>query len=63
MKNTMSIVAIALMMAGSTALAGSGCEGCSSKKGDKDKAEYKETPQQTACGGSHKKDDGKEKTA
>lgn len=64
MKKTLSIVAVALMMAGSTAFACSGC-GCESKKSDKEKTECgscKGDKAQTACGGS-KKDDGGNKTA
>lgn len=59
MKKLMSIAAIALMMAGSTAFAG----GCGSKKcdkADKDMKEYdtKSEMLQAACGGSKKGDDG-----
>ncbi len=56
MKKTMSIVAIALMMAGSSAFACSSC-GCESKKANKDKSECgscKSEKKQTACNGSHK---------
>lgn len=42
MKKTLSIAAVALMMAGSTAFACGGC-GCEDKKADKDKAK-------TECG-------------
>jgi hypothetical protein len=65
MKKTLSIVAVALMMAGSTAFACSGC-GCEAKKSDKDKTECgsscKGEKKQTACGNTQKGDDGK-KTA
>lgn len=65
MKKTMSIVAIALMVAGSSVYACSGC-GCSSKKaeekGSKEKTECgscKSEQSKTACGGAKKADDGK----
>lgn len=65
MKKTLSIIAVGLMMAGSTAFACSGC-GCESKKTDKEKTECgsscKGEKSQTACGGS-KKDVQKEKAA
>jgi hypothetical protein len=54
-------MAVALLMAGSTAFACSGC-GCESKKADKEKTECgsscKGEKSQTACGGSHKGNDG-----
>ncbi len=62
MKRTASIAAVALMMVGSVAYAGS----CGSKDADKEKSgcgtSCSSEKQQTACGGSHKGDDGK-KTA
>lgn len=65
MKKTLSIVAVAMMMAGSVAYACSGC-GCESKKSDKEKSDCGSScnseKTQTACGGSQKGDDGK-KTA
>ncbi|VGO22079.1 hypothetical protein [Pontiella sulfatireligans] len=64
MKKTLSIAAVALMMAGSTAFACGGC-GCETEKTDKDKTECgscKGDKSQTACGGSVKGDD-KSKTA
>jgi len=60
MKKTLSIVAVALMMAGSTTFACSSC-GCETEKKDKDKTECgscKGDKAQTACGGSKKGDDG-----
>lgn len=72
MKKVMSIFAVTLMMAGSTAIAGS-CGGCGSDK-DKDKDKDKQTAcgetkkaekaqhDALACGGSKKVTD-KEKTA
>jgi hypothetical protein len=55
MKKTMSIVAIALMMAGSSAFACSGC-GCQDKKSDKkEKKECcKSEEKKTACSGAQK---------
>ena len=59
MKKTMSIVAIALMMAGSVAYACGGC-GCQDKKSDKEKKECcKSAEEKTACGGAKKADDAK----
>lgn len=60
MKNTLSIATIALMIAGSTALAGGGCGSKKCDKADKDTKEYSSTSEkkQTACGGSKKGDDG-----
>ena len=68
MRKTLSIAAVALMMAGSTAFACSGC-GCSAKKTDKNKTECeskckggeKEEKKQTAC--HHSKKVVKEKKA
>ena len=72
MKKILSIVAVALMMAGSTAFACSSC-GCEAKKAEKSecgscKSEKKQTAcgetkkvdteQHIACGGSKKGDDG-----
>lgn len=57
MKKAMSIMAVALMMAGSTAFACSGC-GCEAKKTDKDSKEKTECcskeKKQTACGETKK---------
>ena len=56
MKRTMTIAAIALMMAGSYGYACSGC-GCEAKKAEKGKSECsadKGEQKQTACGGSKK---------
>ena len=65
MKKTLSIVMVAVLMAGSTAFACSSC-GCETKKSDKEKTECesscKGAKNQTACGGS-KKDDDKKKAA
>jgi hypothetical protein len=65
MKKTVSLVAIALMMAGSVAYAG-GCGGCGSKKAEKDKSEtasvHQGENQQVACGHS-KKAEKADKTA
>lgn len=61
----MTIAAIALMMAGSTAFACSGC-GCEEKKSDKEKkgcSSCKAEKQQTACGGSHKSEKEADKKA
>ena len=63
MKKTMSIVAIALMMAGSTVYACGSC-GCqdkkAEKKGEKEKTECcKSAEAKTACGGAKKADDAK----
>jgi len=59
----MSVVAIALMMAGSTVYACSSC-GCqdkkTEKKGDKEKTECcKSQQEKTACGGAKKADEAK----
>ena len=70
MKKTMTIAAIALMMAGSVAYACSGC-GCSDKSEDGKKEEKKgkektecckSAEAKTACGGAKKADDD-QKTA
>jgi len=56
MKKSLTIVAIALMMAGSSAFACSSC-GCESKKADKEKSDCsgcKTEKKQTACNGSQK---------
>ena len=57
MKKTLSMVAVALLMAGGTAFACGGC-GCESKKTDKEKTECGKScdaeKNQTACGGSKK---------
>ena len=62
MKKTMSIVAIALMMAGSVVYACGGC-GCRDKKEDKQGKEKteccKSAEAKTACGGAKKADDAK----
>lgn len=64
MKKTLSIAAVALMMAGSTAFACSSC-GCKTEKTekkDKEKTECsscKGDKAETACGGSKKGDDHK----
>lgn len=62
MKKVLSIAAVALMMAGSTAFACTGC-GCEPKKTDKEKTECDSTckgeKNKTACNGSKKGDDGK----
>ena len=61
MKKTVSIVAIALMMAGSMAYACSGC-GCEAKKSGKERSECGKScgseKQQTACHHSQKGDKG-----
>jgi hypothetical protein len=65
MKKTLSIMTVALLMAGSTAFACGGC-GCETKKADKEKAECEKSCKgektQTACDGS-KKGDGKKTAA
>ena len=56
MKKTLSIAAIALMMAGSTAFACGGC-GCQDKKSEKKEEKCgasKSEEKQTACSGAHK---------
>lgn len=65
MKKAMSIVAIALMMAGSSVYACSGC-GCQDKKDEKkavkEKSECgscKSEKSKTACGGAKKVDEAK----
>ena len=66
MKKTMSIVAIALMMAGSSVYACGGC-GCQDKKAEKkavkEKSECgscsKSEKKETACGGAKKADEAK----
>ena len=61
MRKVLSVVAITMLMAGSTAFACAGC-GCEAKKADKEKSECSSCEgekKQTACGGSHKADDGK----
>ena len=61
MKKALSIAAVALMMAGSTAFACGGC-GCEAKKADKEKTDCgscKGEKAETACGGAKKGGDAK----
>ena len=60
MKKVLTVAAIALMMAGSTAFACSGC-GCSAKKSDKAKTECKACEKGKECKACDAKEKGAEK--